>query len=134
MVARPRHLIAVVCVLLLNLQLFAANALGCVHTSGGELAAMAHCPHASPPSQGQRVVLETAADQLTQDGLALSSDAGEPCQKCNLGKVAAGWHLVGQAPTAITAVIAALPHARGATPVLIRSDDDLLRPPRAISG
>jgi hypothetical protein len=120
-----RHLAAVLCVLLLNLQLFAANALGCVH--GETASALIDCPHAA---------MGAAADAGSEGRGPATPEpsASEPCQKCNLGTVAAGWHLFGvDAPTLVVRQ-AGLPPAAVPVTLPTRSPHGLLRPPQRISG
>lgn len=116
-----RHLAAVLCVLLLNLQLFAANVLGCVH-SGDSHATASHCPHAALPGGGTGA--GAAAD--------LATDA--PCQKCNLGTVAAGWHLLGAAVPVLAPAARERPTTGDIPQPRTPVPDALLRPPRHFSG
>ena len=118
--SRP-HLIAVLCVLLLNLQLFAGNALGCVHAA--DASAPLGCPHMAAMAG---LDLDASGQTRATD----TSDTDTPCQKCNLSVVAAGWHLV-----ATALPLLALPHPDlPAASLTIRpeapSPDGLLRPPR----
>jgi hypothetical protein len=124
-----RHLAAAACVLLLNLQLFAANALGCVHESAAA-AAVAGCPHlggALPPTGEEPPPPATGDDPVP-------STAVEPCQKCNLGKVAGGWHLVSAQPPAVAQENAPLPQATLRLHPSAPASDGPLRPPRSLSG
>lgn len=118
-----RHLAAVLCVLLLNLQLFAGNVLGCVHAADGT-AAM-DCPH-----------MAVAAGLDSAHGTAVAapdSDIDAPCQKCNLGVVAAGWHLVGVELPLLSLPRPDLPDGKVSARPVSPSPDGLLRPPRSIS-
>jgi hypothetical protein len=124
-----RHLAAAACVLLLNLQLFAANALGCVHESAAA-AAVAGCPHlggALPPTGEEPPPPATGDDPVP-------STAVEPCQKCNLGKVAGGWHLVSAPLHAVAQENAPLPQAKLSLHPSAPASEGPLRPPRSISG
>jgi hypothetical protein len=115
-----RHLAAVLCVLLLNLQLFAGNVLGCVHSADG--AATMDCPHMA------------ATAGLDDHGpTAAEPDADAPCQKCNLGVVAAGWHLVGVELPTLSLPRPDLPDGKVSVRPMSPSPDGLLRPPRSIS-
>jgi hypothetical protein len=58
----------------------------------------------------------------------------EPCQKCNLGKVAGGWHLVSAQLPEAAQNVAALPQANLTLRPSATTPDGLLRPPRPISG
>jgi hypothetical protein len=120
-----RHLAAVLCVLLLNLQLFAANALGCVH---GETAPVGlGCPHGGTTAS-VGVALAPADQPLVE------RHADDPCQKCNLGTVAAGWHLCAIHPPALASQLPQIPQITVVPRIATRSPDGLLRPPRNISG
>ncbi|WP_295878213.1 hypothetical protein [uncultured Thiohalocapsa sp.] len=139
-----RHLVAVACVLLLNLQLFAANALGCVHQAqadgaqaneaqaNGAAPTTAACPHLtgflSQATSGHAASV-TPAGSDTPDGVT-----AEPCQKCNLGKVAGGWHLVTAQVPEVARSERLVPHARLVSRLTTPNPDGLLRPPRHFSG
>jgi hypothetical protein len=116
-----KHLIGVICVLLLNLQVFGANAMGCVHQAETGHA-LSGCPHAAG-----------AMPATVADDPAASAPVDEPCQKCNLMDVAAAWHLV--PPPVAQPVTSAPAQVRSSvTPVMVgRAADDLLRPPRSPS-
>jgi hypothetical protein len=138
---RHRHIAAAACVLLLNLQLFAANALGCVHQAhhqarhhtqpDGSMSATGACPHLhgflAQAASGD------AAPVAPTNGDTPDAAAAEPCQKCNLGKVAGGWHLVGIQAPLLAQAAPALPTPAPAIHLCSRSPDSLLRPPRSIS-
>jgi hypothetical protein len=115
-----RPLAAVLCVLLLNMQLFATNALGCVHSAEPE-AAGPHCAQ-----------LALHGDAATDgNGADLATDS--PCQKCNLGTVAAGWHLLGTTTPALAVAPRDHPIAHTSPQLRTPAPDSLLRPPRHIS-
>jgi hypothetical protein len=124
-----RHLAAAACVLLLNLQLFAANALGCVHESAAA-ATVAGCPHLGDtlPPTGEEPPTPAAGDD------PVAPTAVEPCQKCNLGKVAGGWHLVSAQLPALAQENAPLPQAKLTLHPSAPASEGPLRPPRSISG
>ncbi|WP_295543826.1 hypothetical protein [uncultured Thiohalocapsa sp.] len=163
MLSHRRHLAAIACVLLLNLQLFAANALGCVHRPA-DAAASAGCAHwgvaamptvdrsAATPDLASAPDLESVPSPAPapMSALALYPDleptpaaptaqaagtaTGEPCQKCNLGQVAGAWHLVLARAPELAVRHTALPHAHPAVRIHAHIPDGLLRPPRSISG
>ncbi|MGD9298251.1 hypothetical protein [Thiohalocapsa sp.] len=129
-----RHLAAVACVLLLNLQLFAANALGCIHQAqpDGSVPATGACPHLS--GFMTQAASGDAASVTPAGGDTPDAAAAEPCQKCNLGKVAGGWHLVGVQAQLLAHAAPAPPTPAPAIHLSSRCPDGLLRPPRSISG
>jgi len=122
----PAHirLFAALCLLLFQLQVFAAGTLGCAH-SGKDHKASSGCPHALAGGGGAFAAMD-AGDTL--------DDPAAPCQKCNLSLCAAGWHLLpGEAvvlPPAGAAITAALPGRH----FYLFSPDGLSRPPISVSG
>lgn len=132
-------MVAVTCVLLLNLQLFAASALGCVHQAqaDGAVSTTAACHHLSG-------VMSQAASgdaaSVTPDGSDMPDAAtgepcqNEPCQKCNLGKVVGGWHLVTAQVPEVARSDRLVPQTRLLTRLTTPNPDGLLRPPRPFSG
>ena len=125
-----RHIAAVACVLLLNLQLFAANALGCVHQPD-HAAAVVDCPHTNGAAAAEGA--STAAPLASGSG-GVDSVSGEACQKCNLGKVAGAWHLVLTPSPLLLSRPALLPLAHPVAEAPHYTPDGLLRPPRPLSG
>jgi hypothetical protein len=126
-----RHIAAVACVLLLNLQLFAANALGCVHQPGNA-AAVVDCPHMALGAPEGAVPAAALASSSADSGV--DSVSGEACQKCNLGKVAGAWHLVITPSPLLPSRPELLPAARPVAAAPHYTPDGLLRPPRPLSG
>jgi hypothetical protein len=118
----PRHLSAILCVLLLNLQVFAAQAMGCMHQ--GEEPAVAGCPH----------MLEThaAATSTPTPAVESGADALEPCQKCSLDAVAAGWNLHSASTPALTTAASPIPRTLLSPSLPRHAADALLRPPRRL--
>jgi len=123
MAKHPRHLCAILCMLLLNVQAFAANALDCVHQ--GAVPAIAECPHHQTQTQPQTGPLADLADTL--------SGVDERCQKCDLDEVAVGWHLYAQSPPTLSVGEPESPRTLLATPLPTRAPDGLLRPPQDLS-
>jgi hypothetical protein len=119
---RHRHLAAVLCVLLLNLQMFAGNVLGCVHAADGT--STVGCPH---------MALAAGPDTIGHGAATAASDTDASCQKCNLGVVAAGWHLVGVELPVLAVPQPDLPDGKISVHPLSPSPDCLLRPPRSLS-
>jgi len=126
-----RHIAAVACVLLLNLQLFAANALGCVHQPDNA-AAVVDCPHMAFGAAEGAVPAAALASNGADSGV--DSVAGDACQKCNLGKVAGAWHLVLTPSPLLLSRPALLPAAHPVARAPHYTPDGLLRPPRPRSG
>lgn len=120
-----RHIAAVACVLLLNLQLFAANALGCVHQPGNA-AAVIDCPHTHGVAGAEAAALAASG--------GVDSATAEPCQKCDLGKVAGAWHLVLTPSPLLLSQPALLPAAHPVAGAPAYTPDGLLRPPRPLFG
>ncbi|MCF7989318.1 MAG: hypothetical protein K9M02_02630 [Thiohalocapsa sp.] len=79
------RIIALLCLLLFQLQVFAASTLGCVHGDAGS-AGPIHCIHGA---DGGSAAATGSPDH--DDG---GERAGAPCQKCSLGHCASGWHLL----------------------------------------
>jgi hypothetical protein len=127
--AMSRHpvqmrLLAALCLLLFQLQVFAAGTLGCVHDADGQPPALG-CGHmlggvdaAGPSSE-------------SGDGLDLSS---ADCQKCNLSLCAAGWHLLAGQTLTFPAVEVAAPTPLPSRHFYLYSPDGLLKPPISVSG
>jgi len=87
--AAPLHSPGGACTLLpcptvTDTSLFAGNVLGCVHAADGT--STVGCPH---------MALAAGPDTIGHGAATAASDTDASCQKCNLGVVAAGWHLVG---------------------------------------
>ncbi|WP_200233462.1 hypothetical protein [Thiohalocapsa halophila] len=116
--------------LLLNLQLFAANALGCVHQPD-HAAAVVDCPHTNGAAAAEGAI--TAAPLASGSG-GVDSVSGDACQKCNLGKVAGAWHLVLAPSPLLLSRPALLPVSHPVAGAPHYTPDGLLRPPRPLSG
>ena len=119
-----QHLGAILCVLLLNIQLFAANALGCVHQAdaGATATDCLHLDRSAP-----------SAATANLDATATDTTAVEPCQKCDLNSVAAGWHLFAARPPVLASTASPPPRAASTAKPSTRSPDGPLRPPQRLS-
>ena len=84
---RHKRFIALLCLLLFQLQVFAASTLGCAHNDAG--AGAVHCMHG--------VLADDAPADHAQHVDQAGDATGAPCQKCSLGHCAAGWHLLADA-------------------------------------
>ena len=126
-----RHIAAVLCVLVLNLQLFAANVIGCVH-AGGTQTVTAHCAHTGAPAPAAADA-QSATPQSATSKTHLPS--GAPCHKCSLSAVAAGWNLLAvHVPPGLAPAAREHPTADTIPQLHTRAPDVLLRPPRPFSG
>jgi hypothetical protein len=118
------RLFATLCLLLFQLQVFAAGTLTCVHAGQHDMAT-AGCPHA--PGGGAPGTAAPAGDNEGDRAIT-------PCQKCNLNLCAAGWHLLPGQPMALSPMDAVIPAPLPGRHFYLFSPDGLLKPPIPISG
>lgn len=117
------RLLAALCLLLFQLQVFAAEALGCVHAEQSTTPSVAGCPHAVADSSFAAPELGDAPDAPMAD-----------CQKCNLGLCAATWHLMPWQMPALPVIEPAVPAPLPDGHFYLFSPDGLLKPPISVSG